>query len=98
MTALSARWYFRAGGPGPTGPLNAGTLKIEPAGLDARHITKAAATPVKVTVGQFKGVRTVSVEYSTDGGKTWKKAKITGRGAKWTGKVANRAAGPCRCG
>lgn len=93
MKTLNARWYFRAGGPGPTGPLNAGTLQIQPAGLDARHLTAAASTPVKVTVGQLKAVRTVTVEYSTDGGKTWKKARTTGRGATWNAKVANPGKG-----
>lgn len=93
MKTLKARWYFRAGGPGPTGPLNAGTLQITPAGLDARHFTAAASTSVGVAVGQLKGVRSVVVEYSTNGGKTWKKAKVTGKGAKWTGKVANPGKG-----
>jgi hypothetical protein len=45
-----------------------------------------------VTVGQLKGVKSVVVEYSTDG-KTWKKAKVTGSGAKWTGKVVNPGKG-----
>ncbi|MGQ0465157.1 MAG: hypothetical protein ACT4QG_07515 [Sporichthyaceae bacterium] len=93
MQTVDATWYFRAGAQGPDGPLGAGNLEILPAGLDPKHLTKAASTSVGVTVVGLKGVRSVEVEYSTDGGKTWKKAKATGKGAKWSGKVANPDSG-----
>lgn len=89
MQTVDATWYFRAGRPGPDGPLGAGNLQILPAGLDPKHLTKAGSTAVGVTVVGLKGVRSVAVEYSTDGGKTWKKANVTGKGTKWRAKVAN---------
>lgn len=93
MQAVDATWYFRAGRAGPDGPLGAGVLQILPAGLDPKHLTKAGSTSVGVTVVGLAGVRSVAVEYSTDGGKTWKKATATGKGAKWSAQVANPSSG-----
>ncbi|MGQ0847079.1 MAG: hypothetical protein ACT4QF_23415 [Sporichthyaceae bacterium] len=89
MKSVEATWYFRASSKSLDGPLGAGNLQIAPAGLDAFHVAAAASTPVQVTVVGMKGVKTVTVEYSTDGGKSWKKAATSGKGAKWTGRVAN---------
>lgn len=89
MQAVDATWYFRAGRPGPDGPLGAGNLQILPAGLNPKHQTPAKSTSVGVTVVGLAGVRSVTVEYSTDGGKTWEKATTTGKVNKWTAKVAN---------
>lgn len=89
MRAVGAQWYFKAARGGPTGPVGAGVLRISPAGLDAFHRTASASTPVRIVVADLAKVRKVSLEYSTDGGKTWKNAKITGKGTKWSGKVAN---------
>lgn len=89
MRAVGARWYFKAARGGPTGPVGAGVLRISPAGLDPFHRTASGSTPVQIVVADLAKVRKVGLEYSTDGGKTWKKAKTTGKATKWSAKVAN---------
>lgn len=95
---VSAKWYFQAGGRYRretktaiyTGenPVLPGYIRIVPKGADARNrVPGGAKTALTMSLLQFGKVKTVTLQYSTDGGKSWKPVKAVRKGASWVASV-----------
>ena len=101
---VSAKWYFQAGGRYRketathifTGenPVLPGYFRIVAAGADERNrVAAGSKTTLGLSVLKFGKVASMTLKYSTDGGKTWKVAKVTHKGAAWTAAVPAPASG-----
>jgi hypothetical protein len=97
-SSVSAKWYFQAGGRYRKETKTAiytgenqvlpGYIRIVPKGADARNrVPGGAKTAVVMSVLQFGKVKAVTLQYSTDGGKTWKAAKAVRKGSAWVASV-----------
>jgi hypothetical protein len=91
-TTVTARWYFQAGGSTRTkkppntivisqNQVQPGMFRMSPAGLDDRNQVPAnAPTSIALSLAAFPDVASMALEWSTDGGKTWHSAPVTGVG------------------
>lgn len=103
-TKVTAKWYFQAGGKTRRETATAiyikenqvapGYIRILPGGADARNrVAPEARTPVAMTVQMFGKVASMTLQYSTDGGKSWTATKVARKGASWVGAVPAPASG-----
>lgn len=104
-TSVTAKWYFQAGGRyrkqvSPKliivgdNQVAPGYLRIVPKGADERNrVAGGSKTAVSLSVLKFGKVKAVSLQYSTDGGKTWKAVKVTRKGSAWVASVPAPASG-----
>ena len=96
-TSVSAAWTFRSASAGETPvrlPLS--TVRFSPR-VDKQNVAPAGcAFVIPVTVERAPGSaakpnRTLTVEYSTDDGHTWRPARVRGTGDRRTVQVTNPA-------
>jgi hypothetical protein len=96
-TSVTAAWTFRSAAAGKTPvrlPLS--TVRFSPR-VDDKNVAPAGrpfVIPVTVerpTGAAAKPNRTLTVEFSTDDGRTWRKAKVRGTGDRRTVQVTNPA-------
>jgi hypothetical protein len=96
-TSISAAWTFRSAEAGETPvrlPLS--TVRFSPR-VDDNNVApagRAFAIPVTVertTGSAAKANRTLTVEFSTDDGRTWQPATVRGTGDHRTAQVTNPA-------
>ncbi|MEU7904875.1 S8 family serine peptidase [Actinoplanes sp. NPDC049118] len=95
-TSVSAAWTFRsaAAGADPV-RLPLSTVRFSPR-VDGRNVAPAGPAFIPVTVERTAGSaarpnRTLTVEFSTDDGHTWRPAKVRGTGDRRTVQVTNPA-------
>jgi|GEM_PF-4507612 len=98
-TTVAATWYFQAGGTSETKvspntivrrklQVQPGMIRISPAGQDERNrVVGSAPTRIDLEVLEFGDVAAVTLEWSRDGGKTWRAGRVTGAGTHWTTTV-----------
>lgn len=71
-----------------------GMIRIIPGGLDERNrVAPNTPTSVALTILDFPKVARVSLDWSIDGGKTWKAAPLSGKSTQWTAKVPGAGSG-----
>jgi len=96
-TSVSAAWTFRSAAAGETPirlPLS--TVRFSPR-VDEQNVASAGrAFVIPVTVERTTGSaarpnRTLTVEFSTDDGHTWRRATVRGTGDRRTAQVTNPA-------
>jgi hypothetical protein len=98
-TNVTARWYFQAGGTTRTNKspnvivirhnqVQPGMVHMRPAGLDNRNqVASTAATAIALSLAAFPDVASMSLEWSSDGGKTWHSVPVTGTGNNRSARV-----------
>ncbi len=97
---VKASWKFEAEGldPGFAEPLPLPQVQFDVTGLDSRN-TAARGSTTKLTARVWNTTSdrrgSLSVQASSDGGKTWKPATVFASGATWSVSVRNpgKAAG-----
>jgi hypothetical protein len=96
-TSVSAAWTFRSGQADPEGErLPLSTVRFSPR-VDENNVAPAGqAVSIPVTVGRTEDSaarpnRTLTVDFSTDDGRTWRKATVRGTGDQRTALVTNPA-------
>jgi hypothetical protein len=96
-TSVSAAWTFRSSTAGETPvrlPLS--TVRFSPR-VDEQNVAPAGARfVIPVTVERTTGSaaranRTLTVDFSVDGGRTWRPATVRGKGDRRTAQVTNPA-------
>jgi subtilisin family serine protease len=96
-TSVAAAWTFRSAAAGETPvSLPLSTLRFSPRVNDRNVAPAGRLFVIPVTVGRPTGSaakpnRTLTVEYSTDDGRTWKKAKVWGAGDRRVALLTNPA-------
>lgn len=100
-TQVDARWYFQAGGTSDTRisptetvrrklQVQPGYLQISTGGLDEHNRAGVGSTTaITMSAVNFPDATAMTLDYSTDGGKTWQAVKLAKAGATWTGKITN---------
>jgi hypothetical protein len=98
-TSVSAAWTFHSASAGETPvrlPLS--TVRFSPRVDEENNAAPAGAFVIPVTVERTTGSaakpnRTLTVEFSTDDGRTWQPATVRGTGDRRTVQVTNPAGG-----
>ncbi len=92
---VTARWSFKADGTfNGVRPAEAGRIRLVPAGMDLRGLVKAGAlTKITMGVEELASVKSAKLEYSTDGGATWRTVPVTKSGSSWRANVPAPASG-----
>jgi hypothetical protein len=97
-TKVSAKWYFQAGGTTRTetptlitireNQVAPGYIRILVKGADERNrVAPGSRTTLTMSVQKFGKVAGMALKYSTDGGATWKAAKVAHKGSNWVATV-----------
>lgn len=88
---ITGTWRFRARGAADgTSPPAVGRVQFRPSGLDvANRAGRGTTTAVAVRVGGLPDVARMAVQYSYDGGRTWKSASAGRKAAEWVVRIAS---------
>ncbi len=96
-TEIDTTWSFRSGHVDGVAGLPLMVLQFAPS-LDNHNAARPGPFLIPISVQRQPGsepatVKSVVVEFSTDGGKTWRSAPVTRSSSGWLARVSNPASG-----